>query len=102
MQAEGVGSALSVKGLGDVEMGWPSAHVVALEDGNPARYEMTNGHTFFIDRILQDSYKSVYYTMADAETHEPMRLSINCCRATNVYGLILKRMRTWSLFLIWM
>lgn len=70
LQAEGVGSALSVKGLGDVEMGWPSAHVVALEDGNPARYEMTNGHTFFIDRILQDSYKSVYYTMADAETHE--------------------------------
>lgn len=31
LQAEGVGGALSVKGLGDVEMGWPSAHVIALE-----------------------------------------------------------------------
>ena len=31
---------------------------------------MTNGRTFFINRILQDSYKSVYYTMADVETHE--------------------------------
>ncbi len=70
LQAEGVGGALSVKGLGDVEMGWPSAHVIALENGDPARYEMTNGRTFFINRILQDSYKSVYYTMADVETHE--------------------------------
>ena len=51
-------------------MGWPSAHVIALENGDPARYEMTNGRTFFINRILQDSYKSVYYTMADVETHE--------------------------------
>lgn len=30
---------------------------------------MTNGRTFLIDRILQDSYKSVYYTISDNDNY---------------------------------
>lgn len=69
LKAEGVGSSLMISGTGDVEMNWPSATVVRMEDGDAARYEMTNGRTFLIDRILQDSYKSVYYTMAGIEDY---------------------------------
>ncbi len=65
----GTGDALEARGTGDVEMGWPSASVIRMEDGEAGRYEMTNGRTFLIDRILQDSYKSVYHTMAANEDY---------------------------------
>lgn len=53
---------------GDIESGLPAAKVVVAEgDGRKAYYEMGNGHTFFIDKILQDPFKSVYVAMSDRQ-----------------------------------
>lgn len=70
LKSEGVAEGMKINGTGDMELGQSPASVVTMGDGSTGRYEMSNGRTFLINRILQDSYKSVYYTMADAETHE--------------------------------
>lgn len=68
LSVSGTGSGVQFLGDGDGDLGLPAAQVVSLEkDGRKARYEMDNGRTFFIDRILQDSFKSVYYTLSGNE-----------------------------------
>lgn len=69
LKVEGSGEDTEFQGCGDIEMGWPAARAITMENGEKARYEMTNGHTFLIDRILQDSYRSVYATMGNSETY---------------------------------
>ena len=70
LAVSGTGEQVKVQGGGDREMGLPEAEVVTLEkDHRKARYEMDNGRTFFIDRILQDPFKSVYYTMSANEDY---------------------------------
>lgn len=70
LAVSGTGEQVKVQGGGEREMGLPEAEVVTLEkDNRKARYEMDNGRTFFIDRILQDPFKSVYYTMSANEDY---------------------------------
>ena len=70
LAVSGTGEQVKVQGGGDQEMGLLEAEVVTLEkDHRKARYEMDNGRTFFIDRILQDPFKSVYYTMSANEDY---------------------------------
>lgn len=47
-----------IYGGGDVEVGLPDASVSNI-------YHTDNSHTFFIDRVLQDPFKSVYATLKD-------------------------------------
>ncbi len=47
-----------IYGGGDQELGLPNATVSNI-------YQTDNSHTFFIDRILQDPFKSVYATLQD-------------------------------------
>lgn len=61
---EGTGENVKVKAGGEIEEGLDPAKVVYAEDGNrKAYYQMENGHTFFVDKILQDPFKSVYTVM---------------------------------------
>ena len=70
LKADGVAESMKISGTGDAELGQSPASVITMGDGSTGRYEMSNGRTFLINRILQDSYKSVYYTMGDVEAHE--------------------------------
>ena len=61
--------AMEVAGGGDIEQNLPNAKVVQLETG-AGRYLMDNGRTFFMDRILQDPFKSVYTVMQEHEAFD--------------------------------
>lgn len=53
LNVSGKGSTTAVAGGGDIEQGWNSAKVMST-------FITDNSHTFFIDRILQDPFRSVY------------------------------------------
>lgn len=66
LMPEGTGESVTVKAGGEIECELEPAHVVMNESGDrKAYYQMENGHTFFIDKILQDPFKSVYTTMQE-------------------------------------
>lgn len=69
LEVKGSGDQINVWGAGDKVNEFPAGEVITLDNGRRARYEMTNGHTFFIDRILQDPFKSVFTTMGEIEDY---------------------------------
>ncbi len=71
LAVSGAGENIRVKGCGDIELDNQAAQVITMEDDQKGRYEMTNGRAFLIDRIMEDSYRSVYKTMGDTEAFKP-------------------------------
>ena len=53
LNVKGTGEHTRITGGGDTEQGWPSAALVNT-------FVTDNSHTFFIDRIMQDPFRSVY------------------------------------------
>lgn len=53
LKVSGSGSKTKVSGGGDIEQAWNAANIEST-------FITDNSHTFFIDRILQDPYRSVY------------------------------------------
>lgn len=68
---EGSGLSTGFYGGGDVELSLPAARIAesVTAPGEAARYEQNNGRTFFIDRVLQDPFKSVYTVMKENEDY---------------------------------
>lgn len=65
LKPTGLKENLEIVAGGDIESGLPAAKVVDADEQRKAYYEMGNGHTFFIDKILQDPFKSVYVAMME-------------------------------------
>lgn len=62
LRVEGEGGATIVHGGGDDECGLPGANI---EGGTDNIYFTENSHTFFIDKLLQDPFKSVYAVLKE-------------------------------------
>lgn len=76
-------------GGGDKELGLPEAQITEITT-NPdekAYFEQNNGRTFFIDRVLQDPFKSVYMTMKDNEDYAAFFELLNGDDASDVLAL---------------
>lgn len=69
LKADGVGNQMQVTGGGNLEQGLPAANIVEVT-GGMGRYITDNGHTYFIDRVLQDPFKSVYSAMQENEDYK--------------------------------
>lgn len=66
LMPEGMAENVEVKAGGEIENGLEPAKVVDAEGtSRKAYYKMENGHTFFVDKILQDPFKSVYTAMTE-------------------------------------
>ncbi len=64
LMPQGLGTDLEVYAGANWENGLEPARVQVVDEvGTKGRYEMTNGRTFFIDRVLEDPFKSVYTVM---------------------------------------
>lgn len=69
---EGSGSDIVLRGAGNpvIEGSDEPARVVTLADGVPAMYETGNGHTFFINHVPDDPFRSVYTTLQSKPEYE--------------------------------
>ncbi len=70
IHVSGSGTQVKLAGGGTLEQGFPEAKVVNMANGDPGYYETDNGHTFFIDRVLDDPFKSVYTAMQEHPEYE--------------------------------
>lgn len=61
----GLGNALTVAGMGDMELGLPRAAVARRTDGSYYIFDNDNGRTYFTDKVLHDSHHSVYEILGD-------------------------------------
>lgn len=53
LKVDGQGENTKICGGGDLEQGWTSANILST-------FFTDNSHTFFVDRVLQDPFRSVY------------------------------------------
>lgn len=66
LMPEGSGENVTVKAGGEIENGLNAANVVLTDNGErKAYYQMGNGHTFFVDKVLQDPFKSVHTVLLE-------------------------------------
>ena len=66
LMPEGLGENVTFKAGGEIENALEPAQVVDADRGDrKAYYQMQNGHTFFVDKILQDPFKSVFTAMRE-------------------------------------
>lgn len=72
LKVQGSGLNTTFTGGGDINLGLPEANIAesVANPGEKAYYEQNNGRTFFIDRVLQDPFKSVYMTMKENADYE--------------------------------
>lgn len=65
LSVSGEGEAMLVRGGGDDELSLPSTSVV-----DNGIYITKNSHTYFVDRILQDPFASVYSTLENGSEYD--------------------------------
>lgn len=65
LSISGMGDALTLSGMGDMELGLPRAEVARRDDGSSYIFDNDNGRTYFIDKVLHDSHKTVYDVLGE-------------------------------------
>ncbi len=70
VHVEGEGASIKLAGGGDLEQGFDPAEIISLPNGDKGIYETDNGHTFFVNHIINDPYKSVYTVLQEKEEYE--------------------------------